>query len=50
MNNLPQLTNIVIGGRGTPDEILPGQIVEILIYNRELSSEEITQIETYANI
>jgi hypothetical protein len=50
MNNLPQLANIVIGGRGTPSEILSGQIVEILVYNRELSSEEITQIETYANI
>jgi hypothetical protein len=50
MDNLPQLANIVIGGRGTPSEILSGQIVEILVYNRELSSEEITQIETYANI
>jgi hypothetical protein len=50
MNNLPQLTNIVIGGRGTPSEIILGQIVEILIYNRELTSQEITQIETYANV
>jgi hypothetical protein len=50
MDNLPQLTNLVIGGRGTPNEILPGQIVEVLIYNRELTSQEIEQIETYANV
>jgi len=50
MNNLPQLTNIVIGGRGTPGEIISGQIVEILIYNKELTSQEIQQIENYANI
>ena len=50
MSNLPQLTNMVIGGRGAPSEIILGQIVEVLIYNRELSTEEIEQIETYANI
>ena len=50
MDNLPQITSIVIGGRGTPSEIINGSIVELLIYDKELTSEEIAQIETYANI
>lgn len=50
MDNLPEIQDFVIGARGAPDEVMFGEIVELLIYNKELTTEEIQQIEIYANI
>jgi hypothetical protein len=47
---LPTLTDFVIGGRYEGSEILYGEIIELLIYNKELTTQEIQQLEDYANI
>jgi hypothetical protein len=44
------INSLVIGGRGLGTEIFLGAIVEILIYNRELTTEEIEQIESYSSV
>ena len=50
MNSLPQIQDFVIGARSPENEILYGEIVELLIYNKELTDQEIEQLEVYANI
>jgi Concanavalin A-like lectin/glucanases superfamily len=47
---IPDLNNFIIGARTTNSEFLNGSIVEILIYNRALTLQEIVQIENYANV
>ena len=47
---IPDLTNFIIGARTTNSEFLNGSIVEILIYNRALTLQEIVEIENYANV
>lgn len=50
MDSLPQIQNFVMGARFAQSEVMYGEIVELLIYDKELTTEEIQQIETYANI
>lgn len=50
MDNLPEIQDFIIGGRSAANEIILGEIVELLIYNKELSSSEIAELETYASI
>jgi PKD repeat protein len=49
-NSTISLNNFVIGARSTSSERFLGTIVELLIYDRELSIQEIQQLEAYANI
>lgn len=49
-NTTENIDSFVIGGRSTSTERFLGTIVELLIYDRELTIQEIEQIETYANI
>lgn len=44
------LLDFIIGGRTPSSERFLGAIVEILIYNRELTTEEIEQIESYSSV
>jgi len=50
MNSLPEIQDFVIGARSAGSEIIYGEIVELLIYDKELSGEEIIRLENYANI
>lgn len=50
MDYLPQIQDFVIGARSPENEILYGEIVELLIYNKQLTNQEIEQLEAYANI
>ena len=44
------IDSFIIGGRTTDSERFLGTIVEILIYNRELTFQEILKVEAYANV
>lgn len=47
---IDNVNKFIIGARGPDSEMLRGEIVEILIYNRQLSIIEIEQIESYAKL
>lgn len=50
MSYLPEIQDFVIGGRYAGSEVIYGEIVELLIYDKELTTQEIQQLEAYANI
>lgn len=50
MSYLPEIQDFVIGARSAANEVLFGEIVELLVYDKELTTQEIQQLETYANI
>lgn len=48
--NRPVMTGFNIGRRGSSSEYANCNIVELLVYNRSLTTAEMQQIETYANV
>jgi len=49
-NSTSGISSFIIGARNPFTERFLGTIVELLIYDRELTTEEIEQIEIYANV